>query len=215
MLTEVIILQIFDYFFKPYRNYLFVDIILEFIAVFLGVLSVLFAKMNKIAVYPAGMISTGIFVYLLFKFDLLGDMIINLYFFFMSIYGWYYWSYKKEGIFVNKISFVSTKDYFISLLIFLMTLICVVIIYKFFNLWTSWTAYIDTLTTGVFAVGMWLMARRKIENWIFWIVGDIISIPLYFYKGLAITTVQYFVFTIIAIMGYISWKKTYKEKTIV
>jgi nicotinamide mononucleotide transporter len=59
---------------------------------------------------------------------------------------------------------------------------------------------------------MWLMARRKIESWIFWIIGDIISIPLYFYKGLAITTIQYFIFTMIAIMGYISWKKIYKAK---
>jgi nicotinamide mononucleotide transporter len=208
----VITLQIFDYFSKPYENYFLIDIILEFIAVFLGILSVFFAKMNKIVVYPTGMISTGIFVYLLFQFELLGDMIINVYFFFMSIYGWYYWSYKKDGDIVNKVSFGSINDYIISLFIFLISLIFVTNIYKAFNLFNSWTAYIDTITTGLFFVAMWLMARRKIENWIFWIIGDIISIPLYFYKGLAITTIQYFIFTIIAIMGYISWKKIYKAK---
>ena len=208
----MITFQIFDFFFKPYENYFLIDIILEFLAVFLGILSVFFAKMNKIAVYPTGMISTGIFVYLLFQFELLGDMIINTYFFFMSIYGWYYWSYKKDGDIMNKISFGSVNDYLISLFIFLSSLIFVSNIYKSFNLFTSWTAYIDTITTGLFFVAMWLMARRKVENWIFWIIGDIISIPLYFYKGLAITTIQYFIFTIIAIMGYISWKKIYKAK---
>ena len=204
--------QIFDYFFKPYEGYYVFDIFLEFIAVFLGILSVIFAKMNKIAVYPTGMISTGIFVYLLFHFKLLGDMIINAYFFFMSIYGWFYWSYKKEGQIINKVSYASNKDYIIGALIFLISLILISIIYKLFNLFTSWSAYIDTLTTGIFFVAMWLMARRKIESWIFWIIGDLISIPLYLYKGLAITTIQYFIFTIIAVMGYKSWVKIYKGR---
>ena len=204
--------QIFDYFFKPYEGYYFFDIFLESIAVLLGILSVIFAKMNKIAVYPTGMISTGIFVYLLFKFELLGDMIINAYFFFMSIYGWFYWSYKKEGKIINKVSYGSNKDYIIGALIFLISLILISIIYKLFNLFSSWSAYIDTLTTGIFFVAMWLMARRKVESWIFWIIGDLISIPLYLYKGLAITTIQYFIFTIIAVMGYKSWVKIYKER---
>ena len=204
--------QIFDYFFKPYEGYYVFYIFLEFIAVFLGILSVIFAKMNKIAVYPTGMISTGIFVYLLFKFELLGDMIINAYFFFMSIYGWFYWSYKKEGQIINKVSYGSNNDYIIGALIFLISLILISIIYKLFNLFNSWSAYIDTLTTGIFFVAMWLMARRKVESWIFWIIGDLISIPLYLYKGLAITTIQYFIFTIIAVMGYKSWVKIYKER---
>ena len=97
-------------------------------------------------------------------------------------------------------------------LIFLISLILISIIYKLFNVFNSWSAYIDTLTTGIFFVAMWLMARRKVESWIFWIIGDIISIPLYFYKGLAITSIQYFIFTIIAIKGYISWIKIYKAK---
>ena len=208
----MIIDQIFDYFFKPYEGYYVFDIFLEFIAVFLGILSVIFAKMNKIAVYPTGLISTGIFVYLLFHFKLLGDMIINAYFFFMSIYGWFYWSYKREGQIINKVSYSSNKDYVIVALIFLISLILISIIYKLFNVFTSWSAYIDTLTTGIFFVAMWLMARRKVESWIFWIIGDLISIPLYLYKGLAITTIQYFIFTIIAVMGYKSWVKIYKER---
>ena len=204
--------QIFDYFFKPYEGYYVFDIFLEFIAVFLGILSVIFAKMNKIAVYPTGLISTGIFVYLLFHFKLLGDMIINAYFFFMSIYGWFYWSYKKEGQIINKVSYGSNNDYIIGALIFLISLILISIIYKLFNLFNSWSAYIDTLTTGIFFVAMWLMARRKVESWIFWIVGNIISVPLYLHKGLAFTSIQYFIFTVIAIAGYIKWKELYNKQ---
>ena len=74
-------------------------------------------------------------------------------------------------------------------------------------MWRSWTAYVDTFTTAIFFVGMWLMARRKIEHWIFWIVGNLISIPLYFYKGLTITSFQYIIFTIIALQGYRAWKQ--------
>jgi nicotinamide mononucleotide transporter len=82
------------------------------------------------------------------------------------------------------------------------------LVYVYFDKWDSVTAYIDNLTTAIFFVGMWLMAKRKIENWIFWIVGDIISVPLYFYKGLTFTSLQYLIFTFIAIAGYYSWKKT-------
>ena len=193
------------------NHYVF-DIFLEFIAVFLGILSVIFAKMNKIAVYPTGLISTGIFVYLLFHFNLLGDMIINAYFFFMSIYGWFYWSYKKEGQIINKVSYGSNNDYIIGALIFLISLILISIIYKLFNLFTSWSAYIDTLTTGIFFVAMWLMARRKIESWFFWILGDVISVPLYFVKGLAFSSFQYLIFTLIAVAGYYKWKSIYNNK---
>ena len=80
-------------------------------------------------------------------------------------------------------------------------------LYRTFDRWTSWTAYVDTFTTAIFFVGMWLMARRKIEHWLFWIVGDLISIPLYFYKGLTVTSFQYIIFTIIALQGYRAWKQ--------
>ncbi|MGB0255557.1 MAG: nicotinamide riboside transporter PnuC, partial [Flavobacteriaceae bacterium] len=94
-----------------------------------------------------------------------------------------------------------------SVLIFCATLVFVFLVYQFAEKWTSWTAYIDTVTTGIFFVGMWLMAKRKMEHWLFWIVGDVISVPLYFYKGLTFTSFQYLIFTIIAIYGYFAWKK--------
>jgi nicotinamide mononucleotide transporter len=199
--------QVFDVLFGQYREYLPQDIILEIAGVILGLLSVVYAKKNNVLVYPTGMVSTAIFVYLLFKWSLLGDMIINAYYFIMSGYGYYYWSQKKGAIYIHQVDFINAKERKISLFLFFLSLFFVYCLYKVFDRWNDWTAYIDTLTTAIFFVGMWLMARRKVENWIFWIVGDLISIPLYFYKGLTLTSLQYLIFTIIAIFGYLAWKK--------
>jgi nicotinamide mononucleotide transporter len=196
----------FDFLFQQYSQYNELDIFFEIVAVIFGLLSVWFSKNNNILVYPTGMISTSIFTFLLFKWGLLGDMMINAYYFIMSIYGWYIWTRKKNNI-VTPISKISNYEKKISLFIFISSLIFVYGIYNYFDKWGSLTSYIDNITTAIFFVGMWLMAKRKIENWIFWIIGDVISVPLYFYKGLTFTSLQYFIFTIIAISGYYSWKK--------
>lgn len=199
--------QIFDFFFAQYAEYKTTDIVLEIIAVVFGFLSVWFSKQNKIWVFPTGMLSTIIFVYLLFKWELLGDMMINGYYFIMSVYGWYVWTRKVDETHVTPISTTTTKEKKLSLGIFIATLLFVFAVYKTFDKWNGWVAYIDTITTATFFVGMWLMARRKIENWIFWIIGDVISVPLYFYKGFTFTSFQYLGFTVIAIFGYLAWKK--------
>ncbi len=196
-----------DFLFSQYKNYSQTDIALEIIAIFFGLLSVLYSKKNNILVFPTGIISTGIFIYLLWKWELMGDMTINFYYTIMSLYGWYHWTRKKEGQTEFPVSRMNFKEKKWAVVLFVLTIIFIVMIYKFFNKFTSWTAYVDTFTTGLFFVGMWLMAKRKIENWIFWIIGDIISVPLYFYKGYTLTSIQYFVFTIIAFYGYIEWKK--------
>lgn len=199
--------HIFDFFFGQYATYNTVDVVLEIIAVIFGFLSVWYSKQNKILVFPTGMISTLIFVYLLLKWELLGDMMINAYYFIMSVYGWYFWTKKVDQTHVTPISTTTIKEKQASILIFIATLIFVFIVYKTFDKWTNWVAYVDALTTAIFFVGMWLMAKRKIENWIFWIIGDIISVPLYFYKGFTFTSLQYLGFTVIAIYGYLAWKK--------
>ena len=204
--------HIFEILFSQYSGYNTADIVLEIIAVIFGFLSVWFSKQNKIWVFPTGMISTFIFVYLLFKWELLGDMMINGYYFTMSIYGWYIWTRKVDATHVTPISRATTNEKYISICIFLGTLVFVYVVYQAFDKWTSWVAYIDTLTTAIFFVGMWLMARRKLENWIFWIIGDIISVPLYFYKGFTFTSFQYLGFTVIAIFGYLAWKKSLNNR---
>jgi nicotinamide mononucleotide transporter len=204
--------QVFTFFFEQYAAYETIDIVLEITAVVFGFLSVWFSKQNKIWVFPTGMISTSIFVYLLLKWGLLGDMMINGYYFIMSVYGWYVWTRKIDDTQVTPISKINFKEKKISVAIFFATLLFVFVIYKTFDKWSDWVAYVDTITTAIFFVGMWLMAKRKIENWIFWIIGDIISVPLYLYKGFTFTSFQYLGFTFIAIFGYLAWKKNLNKQ---
>ncbi|MFN8324347.1 MAG: nicotinamide riboside transporter PnuC [Flavobacteriaceae bacterium] len=201
----------FEFLFSQYKNYPTHEIILELIAIFFGLLSVWFAKKNNILVFPTGIINTGIYVYLLWKWDLLGDMIINFYYVVMSVYGWYHWSRKKGEQNQYEIAIASKKEWFYSFYIFTATILLVVGVYLFFGKFTHWTSYVDTFVTGIFFAGMWLMARRKIENWLFWIIGDIISIPMYFVKGYTFTSIQYLIFTIIAFYGYQEWKKKLQQ----
>jgi nicotinamide mononucleotide transporter len=196
-----------EYLFAQYKNYPTYEIILEITAVIFGLLSVWYAKKDTILVFPTGLINTSIYVFLLWKWSLLGDMMINGYYFVMSIYGWYYWTRKKDNEVAYPISKISKKEKKRSILIFIITVIFVIVVYLIFNKFTNWMSYVDTFITGIFFVGMWLMAKRKIENWIFWILGDLLSIPLYFAKGYTFTSIQYVLFTIIAIFGYLQWKK--------
>lgn len=198
---------IFDWFFAQYQDIPTYLIVLELIGVFFGFLSVWFSKEDNILVYPTGIISTAIFVYILAIYGLLGDMMINAYYFAMSIYGWYIWTRKVDATHYTPITKTTKKENKTSIFIFIATLVLVFAVYEFFDKWNSWTAYVDTVTTAIFFVGMWLMAKKKLENWIYWIIGDIISVPLYLYKGLVFTSFQYLLFTIIAIYGYRAWKK--------
>ena len=199
--------QIFDFLFSQYSSYSPSFIFLELFAVIMNITSVVYAKRNNILVYPTGLIGTGIFVYILLNFSLLGDTIINAYFFSMSIYGWYFWSRKKDEIFINQVSNINRNEIKYLLILAISSLIFIYFVYDYFDKWNNWTAYVDNITTAIFFVAMWLMARRKIESWIFWIIGDLITVPLYFYKGLTISSIQYIIFLILAVLGYISWKK--------
>ena len=199
--------QIFDFLFSQYSSYSRSFIYLELFAVIMNITSVVYAKRNNILVYPTGLIGTGIFVYILLNFSLLGDTIINAYFFSMSIYGWYFWSRKKDKVFINQVSTINRNEIKYLFILAISSFIFIYFVYDYFDKWNNWTAYVDNITTAIFFVAMWLMARRKIESWIFWIIGDLITVPLYFYKGLTISSIQYIIFLILAVLGYVSWKK--------
>lgn len=199
--------QIFDFLFSQYSSYSPSFIYLELFAVIMNITSVVYAKRNNILVYPTGLIGTGIFVYILLNFSLLGDTIINAYFFSMSIYGWYFWSRKKDEVFINQVSTINRNEIKYLFILAISSLIFIYFVYYYYDKWNNWTAYVDNITTAIFFVAMWLMARRKIESWIFWIIGDLITVPLYFYKGLTISSIQYIIFLILAVLGYVSWKK--------
>lgn len=197
--------EIINFFLEPYRTATALNISLEVLAVVFGVASVWFAKKESIWVYPTGIISTTIYVYICYQFTLYGDLIINIYYTLMSIYGWYMWTklIKGEHIEITK----SYKTDFIKAIgIFVSTAVFVICVYLYFNRFDRITDYFDTFTTGVFFAAMWMMANKKIEHWLLWIGGNIISIPLYFIKGLGFSGIQFTIFLVLAILGYIEWK---------
>jgi len=206
--------HIFDWIFSEYRNVPAYLVALELTAVFFGILSAWFSKKDNILIYPTGILSTSIFVYLLAVYGLLGDLVINAYYFSMSIYGWYFWTRKVDAQHYTPITRATAKEKKICIGIFFGTLLFIFIIYEAFDKWNSWTAYVDTLTTALFFVAMWLLARKKLENWTFLLIGNIISFPLYFYKGLIFTSFQFLIFIVISIYGYKAWKQNlYKPES--
>lgn len=199
--------EITNFFLDPYRDATFYDIAIELVAAFFGILSVLYAKKGSLWVYPTGIISTLIYVYVTFIVGYYGDFIINIYYTIMSVYGWILWSSLSTENQL-KITWSTQKDWVVTGIIFMGTMIFVTGVYIYFDKFVDWTNYVDVLTTGLAFGSMWLMAKKKVENWIGWIITDLISVPLYFAKGLGFTGVQFFVFLILAIQGYTLWKNS-------
>ncbi|MBB6326626.1 nicotinamide mononucleotide transporter [Algoriphagus iocasae] len=179
---------------------------LEAVAVFFGIASVFYSMKEHIWVYPTGIISTLIYVWICFQYKLYADMGINAYYFSMSIYGWYVWTHPNAGEKVLPVTWLKPKGWLVSLGIFFVSYLTLYLVLS--NFTDSDVPYWDSFTTSSAFVGMWLMAKKKVENWIFWIITDLVSVPLYFYKGLILTTVQFTFFTVLATMGLIAWIKS-------
>ncbi len=230
--------DLIQFFLEPYQTATTFNIILEFLAALFGVISVFYARKENILVFPTGIISTAIYVYLLSQWTLYGDLIINVYYTLMSVYGWYMWHKVIDDKHAHiAISRTNTSDKLKAFAIFLFTSIFVIVVYRYYDVMPNhlnftesvayaWqhlssgkledfrmaTPFLDTFTTGIFFAAMWLMANKKIENWTLWIVGDVVSIPLYFVKGYGFTGIQYAIFLGIAIMAYFSWRKAIENQ---
>ena len=184
---------------------------LEALAVLTGLLSVWFAKKENILVYPTGIVSVLIYVYLCFHVKLYADMGINAFYFVMSIYGWVKWSMKTADQHVRPITRSSSKEWILSIAGTILFFIILVFILKKYT--DSNVPVWDALTTAIFIIGMWLMAFKKIENWLFWIAGDLMCIPLFASKGLILTSFQFTVFLMLAVSGYLEWSSKIKVQS--
>ncbi len=231
--------DILEFFISPYKNTPAIYIVIEFVAMAFGILSVYFSKKANILVYPTGIISTALYVYLLSHWRMYGDLIINIYYTLMSIYGWWLWSrdVNPETHQLNHISRCKKKDCLWTLTIFVFTSIFVIAVYKYYGVMPEGmglkesfdyvleqiktgslseirkiTPYLDTFTTGAAFAAMWLMANKKLESWILWIIVNIASVPLYFIKGYGFTGIQYFIFLVMAFYGYKEWKQLMSQQ---
>ena len=190
---------------------------LEIVAASLGILSVWYAKKANILVYPTGIVSVLIYVFICYNAELYADMGINAYYFVFSVYGWIMWSRKGENEEEElPVTYSDRKTWLISIGVFLLSVVVIQVLLRIFKAgdtayWSTFVPYTDTFTTAVAIVGMWLMAVKKVENWLFWIATDVVSVPLYIYKGLVFTSLQYFVFLVLAVMGYFEWRRLANE----
>jgi nicotinamide mononucleotide transporter len=200
--------QVFDFFLDSYQNKSASIIFIEATIFVFGIISVWYAKKENILVYPTGLIATILSVYLLFKDKLIGDMMMNFYFSIMSIYGWWNWSRKKNDKYIVPISRTNTQEKIIGFILFILTVFITFLVYRSSGVKIETSNYIDMVTSGMFFTGMWYMAKKKLENWTLWIIADIITVPLYAYRGWGMLSLQYLIFTILAIQGYLAWKKT-------
>lgn len=183
---------------------------LEAIAVFFGIASVMYSIKKNILVFPTGMVSTLIYVYICLKYKLYADMGINAYYFGMSIYGWYLWSKPSKESLELPVSWLSKMGQLQALGLFIVSYLVLYLVLQ--NFTDSDVPYWDSFTTASAFVGMWLMAKKKVENWIAWIITDLVSVPLYLYKGLLLTSFQFLFFTILAIIGLIQWIQAAKPQ---
>lgn len=201
--------EVYDFFLSSYSDYSRIDIILEFLAFWFGIISVVFAKKQNILVYPTGIICTIITMYLMYKVSLLGHILVNLLYTIISFFGWWNWSRRENNDLVVKVSKFTSNDLTKSLLIFFFIVFVAYFAHDFFA--TNFEGQIkelDILTSGIFVTAMWLMANKKLENWILWIIGNVITIPLYLSSDKIILSIQYVIFTILAVQAYIEWNKS-------
>jgi len=191
---------------NQYKEATSFEIILEVLVFVFGILSVVFAKKENILVYPTGLIATVITVYLLYQAKYFGDMTLNIYYSVMSVYGWYNWA-KGDNDHELEITRTNFTEKLIGFLIFLVTMFITYLVYVAFDHPLEKENYVDIFTSGIFFTAMWYMAIKKIENWTLWIIGDLIAVPLFWYRDLNMLALQYLIFTILAILAYIEWKK--------
>ncbi len=181
----------------------------EWVSTVTQVASVWYARKNNVLVYPTGIIGVLLAAYVyFFQTDppLYADASLNIYYFLMSIYGWYNWVQKKNSDqLAYPISWCDKRELSVGIGFFVLFWGVIFLVLNYFT--NSNTPILDSLVSGSAVTAMWWMAKRKIENWIAWVFSNIVAIPLNFYKGLMLFTVMYVLFLMLAWMGYVTWKK--------
>jgi nicotinamide mononucleotide transporter len=188
---------------------------MEYVAVFAGIASVWFSRIENILVYPVGLINTIFYIYLSYSYHLPGEASVNFYYTVMSFYGWYMWL--RRDVSKQKILHVTYSDqhmWLYQILFFAIFYLGIFfsLVYLKKNFFEGAIPWADAFASATAFTGMWLMTRKKVESWYWWIATDIASIPLYFVKGLVFTSVYYLILLILAIGGLFEWKRRANKK---
>lgn len=180
----------------------------EWIAVILGIAEVLLAKVNNIALYPTGIVGTIISIYILMMTGLYAESALSIYYIVMSVYGWVHWIKRRDAPPVN-ITWATNKEWVITLLIVFAGWVIFYVLLKKFT--TSNVPVWDAWVSSTAWAGMWLLARRKLENWILLNISNLFAIPLLCYKHLIMFAALTLFLFIVAIFGFFEWRAIWKE----
>lgn len=186
----------------------------ELIAVLSGIASVWFSKKENILVYPVGLINTTFYVYLSMEGSLFGEASVNFYYTVMSIYGWVLWTRRdRQHHIILHITRSDLKEWVRQILFFAFFYITIFLALHWAKtaFYANTIPFLDAFASATAFTGMWLMAKKKVESWYWWIATNITSIPLYFIKGYVLTSVYYLVLLVLAVFGLIEWMKRAKN----
>jgi nicotinamide mononucleotide transporter len=187
---------------------------IEEIAIVFGIISVWFSKKENIWVFPSGLINTTFYIYLSLKGDLYGEAVVNLYYTGMSLYGWYSWLKRDDkNEKVLQITNSTPSEWLLEFSFF--AILYAVIFFSLVYIKNAFAPgaipWADALASASAFTGMWLMARKKVNSWIWWIITNIASIPLYYVKGYEKTSIYYFILLLLAVSGLLEWRKKANE----
>lgn len=182
--------------------------VLEAVAVLFGVISVVLANRNHVLLYPTGIISTSLYLYIMTSVGLYAEALLNGYYLVMSIYGWVRWSMNKENMNAASISYANKRDWMVTSAIVVLGFM--IMFYTLSNYTDSEVPFWDAIVASFAWAGMWLLAKHKIENWVLLNISNLIAIPLFVYKGIPLTSVLTIILFTVAVFGYFRWKRLHK-----
>ncbi|MFM1961196.1 MAG: hypothetical protein RLZZ172_41 [Bacteroidota bacterium] len=183
---------------------------IEILAALSGIISVWFSRKASIWVYPTGLVNTIFYIWISYDAQLIGEAVVNLYYTIMSLYGWYNWLRRNEKHeLIVQVSRSNRADWMLQLSFFISIYVILFLSLNYLKgaFFPGAIPWADALASAAAFTGMWLMTRKKLESWIWWIITNIASMPLYYIKGYIFTAVYYFILLVLAVLGYIEWRK--------
>lgn len=183
---------------------------IELLGAILGLLYIFLSIRQSILTWPTGLLTSLLYTYVFFETGFYADMGLQVYYVVISIYGWYYWlkgAKNKSNIDHNDLPVRNISKNLFTKLTLLTVFIYILLVLILLNFTDSDVPYMDSLTTALSIVATWMLAKKYIEHWLIWIFVDFVSAGLYVYKNLWPTVILFGVYTVMAVLGYMEWKK--------
>jgi len=185
---------------------------IELLGAILGILYIFFSIRQNILTWPTGLLTSALYVIVFSRARLYADMGLQVYYVGISLYGWYFWLRGKKPAQKKQVPVRITTKKLKGILLLVSLILYVIILYILLNFTDSDVPYMDSLTTALSIVATWMLAKKYIGHWLIWIFVDAVSAGLYVYKGLWPTVILFTIYTVMAILGYLEWKKDLKKE---